>query len=199
MPPTIFSSPDLTIADSSADVARFLIDQLDVLAHRILDRVARHSFRRGHRRPQFTQHRANVLIGGAFMTFDRRDHRSASAMPQHHHDPHAQMLDRVVEALDHHLVRDVAGHAHGEDVAEPAIENYLRRRARVASMPAPRRTDAVPWPLRCGVRASGWDAPVCRQRNACCRRVKVAVLAQEAWLPHGHLLSPRAPSRLTAR
>ena len=56
------------------------------------------------------------------MTLDRRDHRAASAMPQYHHDSHAQMLDRVVEAFDHNLVGDVARHAHDEHVAESTIK-----------------------------------------------------------------------------
>src|ERR1700689_547428 len=53
-----------------------------VLAHRVQDRVAGHALAGRDCRPQLAEHWTDV--SGRVVPIDRRNHRAASRMPQHH-------------------------------------------------------------------------------------------------------------------
>ena len=52
-------------------------------------------------------------------------------MPEHDDEWRAEMLHRILHGADREIVGDVAGDAHGEDVAEALIEQDLRRDPRI--------------------------------------------------------------------
>src|SRR5437667_4862054 len=59
---------------------------------------------------------------------DRALDCAAARVPEHHDELRAD-LDRVFEAPELIIVHDVAAHAHGEDVADPLVEDDLDGRA----------------------------------------------------------------------
>ncbi|MBK7672734.1 MAG: hypothetical protein IPJ24_15320 [bacterium] len=59
----------------------------------------------------------------------RRGHGTAALVPEHHDQPHAEVLGGVLDAGQPDLVGHVAGHAHHEQVAQALVEHHFGRHA----------------------------------------------------------------------